>query len=153
MKYKEDYYPIKWVDHVVDNEGKVIQQGTPVSQKQLNRMEAGIQTALGSTATLAVQNLQFIQKLTEEYEKMGKQKIKQGSVTVTEGNYAKVVLDGFVQYDAPNYQVLTEIIAGDLGLIGEIQVYDKISNGFKIKYTGSAKEAKINWTLINFDIK
>lgn len=152
MEFEENYYPIKWVDHVVDGDGNVVQQGTPVSQKKLNRMEAGIQTSLGPSVAVMMQTLQFVQKLNQEHEKMKKQKIKQGEITITEGSYTAVSLDGFVQYDAPDYQVMTEIVSGDPALIGNIRVYDKTSNGFKVEYSGSEGQARIKWTLINFDI-
>ena len=153
MKYEEDYTPLEWEDHVVDDQGNVVQQGTPVSQKKLNRMESGIQTALGPSGILIYQTLQFVQKLNQEFQKMKKQKIRQGEATLTQGNYKAVALEGYVQYDAPNYQVFTEVVAGDPALVGQIKVYDKTSNGFKIEYTGSEDEATIKWTLINFDIK
>jgi hypothetical protein len=152
VEFEENYYPIKWIDHVVDGDGNVVQQGTPVSQKKLNRMESGIQTSLGPSVAVMMQTLQFVQKLNQEHEKMKKQKIKQGEITITEGNYTAVSLDGFVQYDAPGYQVMTEIVSGDPALIGNIRVYDKTSNGFKVEYSGSEDEATIKWTLINFDI-
>jgi hypothetical protein len=152
VEFEENYYPIKWIDHVVDGDGNVVQQGTPVSQKKLNRMESGIQTSLGPSVAVMMQTLQFVQKLNQEHEKMKKQKIKQGEITITEGSYTAVSLDGFVQYDAPGYQVMTEIVSGDPALIGNIRVYDKTSNGFKVEYSGSEDEATIKWTLINFDI-
>lgn len=152
MIYEDEYTPLEWVDHVEDEEGNVIQQGTPVSQKKLNRMESGIHTALGPAGILLYQTLQFVQKLNQEYEKLQKQKVRQGKVEVSQGDYTAVALEGFLQYDAPSYQVVTEVIEGDPTLVGEIKVYDKTSNGFKIEYTGSEEEATIKWTLINFDI-
>ncbi len=32
-----------WVDHIEDNEGNIIQQGTPLSAENLNNIEAGIE--------------------------------------------------------------------------------------------------------------
>lgn len=153
MIYDENYTPIEWIDHVVDAEGNVIQQGTVVSKKKMERIESGVQTALGPAGILAFQTLQFVQKLNQEFEKLEKQKIMQGEVTVAAQNYKAVALDGFVQYDAPNYQVVTELVSGDPGFVGNIEVYDKTSNGFKVSFTGSQNEAVIKWTLINFDIK
>lgn len=40
------YQKTTWVDHVLDGEGKVIQQGTPVNAENLNNMEEGIANAL-----------------------------------------------------------------------------------------------------------
>lgn len=153
MIYDENYTPLEWIDHVVDADGNVIQQGTVISKKKMERIESGVQTALGPSGILAFQTLQFVQKLNQEFEKMKKQKIMQGEVTVTADNYTAVALDGFVQYDAPDYQVVTELVSGDPGFVGDIEVYDKTSNGFKVSFTGSEDEATIKWTLINFDVK
>jgi hypothetical protein len=153
MIYDENYTPLEWIDHVVDGDGNVIQQGTVISKKKMERIESGVQTALGSSGILAFQTLQFVQKLNQEFEKMEKQKIMQGEVTVTADNYTAVALDGFVQYDAPDYQVVTELVSGDPGFVGSIKVEDKTSNGFKVRFTGSEDEATIKWTLINFDVK
>lgn len=153
MQYEDNYTPLEWIDHIVDEQGNVVQQGTPVNERIMNRIESGVQTALGPSGILLFQTLQFVQKLNQEFEKIKKQKIMQGEVTVTADNYTAVALDGFVQYDAPDYQVVTELVSGDPGFVGDIKVYDKTSNGFKVSFTGSEDEATIKWTLINFDVK
>ena len=37
-----------------------------------------------------------------------------------------------------------EVVSAD-GLVGDIEVYDKALNGFKIRYTGSAKNVKLRY--------
>jgi len=39
----EPYEKVEWIDHIIDIiSGKVIQEGTPVSQKNMNHMDEGI---------------------------------------------------------------------------------------------------------------
>jgi hypothetical protein len=49
------YSPTVWQDHVVDGSGNVIQQGTPVSAKNLNNIEKGIFDAHAQFAAQAIQ--------------------------------------------------------------------------------------------------
>ncbi len=46
-----------------------------------------------------------------------------------------------------DYVVLTEV-ESFVGNVGEIVVYDKLDNGFKLSYTGSASSVKIKYTVI-----
>ena len=39
------YTKTQWKDHVLDGEGNVVQQGTPVNASNLNKMEEGIRNA------------------------------------------------------------------------------------------------------------
>lgn len=68
--------------------------------------------------------------------------------------YVLVTIPGFPMLDASDYDVnVTVESASDLMAVGEIIVYDKQANGFKLKITGSADNVQIRWTLINPDIK
>ena len=40
------YEKTNWIDHVLDGEGKVVQQGTPVNAENLNKMEDGIENSV-----------------------------------------------------------------------------------------------------------
>ena len=54
--------------------------------------------------------------------------------------------------DSPSndYSVDCELVsATDLSLVGVVIVYDKATNGFKIKFSGSADNVVIRWTLHN----
>ncbi|MZL17916.1 hypothetical protein [Clostridium beijerinckii] len=56
--------------------------------------------------------------------------------------------------DAGDYDVnVTVESASDVMSVGEIIVYDKQANGFKLKITGSADNTQLRWTLMNPDIK
>ncbi len=158
MKYNQDYYPIEWQDEVVDQDGQVLQEGTLYDQENMNRMEAGIDLNATITA-VALERARGTRGNGLELEKWQKQRVQSGEVEIvnadtnlyfrTSDPYIYVSVSEFPQHNAPNYSVATEIIEGDAGLIGDIKVYDKASNGFKISYTGSASSAKIRWTLVN----
>ncbi len=47
----------------------------------------------------------------------------------------------------PGYIVLTEIVSAS-GNVGEIEITDKLLNGFKIAHTGSSKSVNIKYTVI-----
>lgn len=58
--------------------------------------------------------------------------------------YAAVSLDN--DFADSDYRVFTEI-TGDPAEVGQVKVYDKANNGFKITNTGSAA-ATINWMAV-----
>jgi hypothetical protein len=45
--------------------------------------------------------------------------------------------------------LITPVSASDFGAIGQLIVYDKAQNGFKVKMTGSATSVTFFWTIIN----
>ncbi|MZL17912.1 hypothetical protein GT720_08400, partial [Clostridium beijerinckii] len=68
--------------------------------------------------------------------------------------YVLVSIPGFPMLDAGDYDVnVTVESASDVMSVGEIIVYDKQANGFKLKITGSADNTQLRWTLMNPDIK
>lgn len=273
------YEKLKWVDEVKDQNGNLIQKGTPLSQKNMNRMEEGIDLADNVIGFIVAETLQKVGAINKELEKWQKQRLQQGLVylynkyvitgcivskmsnsrylqisltgTYVAGNVSKVSVDGkyvgisdeqmiamvpmntdsitdvyylYIDYDntqgryrsylastVPDgkltlYKItvpandtgmdltsvtLTDVRrieaintirntepyvlvnipgfpmldAGDYDVnatvesssnvmaVGEIIIYDKQANGFKIKITGSADNIKIRWTLLNPDIK
>lgn len=47
------------------------------------------------------------------------------------------------------YSVLTEVLsADDAGAVGDVTVYDRATNGFKVKFSGSTDNVAIRWRLI-----
>ncbi|PHJ38536.1 hypothetical protein P378_08500 [Desulforamulus profundi] len=131
----------QWQDHIVDElTGEVIQEGTPVSATNLNNMETGILGADGFASVLIQQAMQ-----------------SKRSIADLEGELVEVSLSNTMSYpfnnsettvalqkarDTLNYRVLTEVLSSN-GFVGDIEVYDKALNGFKIRYTGSATSATI----------
>lgn len=162
MQYDNNYNPIKWQDEIIDEQTEeVIVPGTLYDEINMNRMEAGIDL-LNTYNTFVAELARQIRSNLLELEKWKNQRIQEGEVEINNADtniyfrdtdpYAIVALEGYTQIDSPKYSVLTEITGGDPGFVGDVIVCDKSSNGFKIKYTGSADYAKIRWSLTNPDV-
>ena len=149
--------PIEWLDRIINGEQtytlqevpgnsghyrlvpddvEVIQKGTPLSQSRLNRMTDGISfshNVIGAVATEALRQAGLAHKNRQvDFEK----RFLQGEATIT-----------------PHYDVtLCVTAADDIGKVN-LEVYDKASNGFKVRNLGSAKSVSFTWTIINTNIQ
>lgn len=278
-----DYEKITWYDRVVDQNGQVIQEGTPLSATNMNRMEAGIDLAANVVGMLAVEALTQISALKKELDKWQNQRMIQGIAyiynkfviegciisampnsrylqisrtgTYTASDASRVYVDGkqvliydeqmiamvpmgdgvsakdyyaYIDYDSaagrykvylressqvpagklllykvtvpatdqntdlsavtitsvrrieqsnvyytsdpyaivslpssayaqinyPDYDVhVTVEDASDVGRVGQVIVYDKTANGFKLRHTGAADNVKVRWTILNPNVK
>ena len=134
------YEPLKWVDHVVDEHGTVIQQGTNMSAENFNHMEEGIleaQLAIAMVLNYARQNAWAVER-------------RQVTLTNTlvfpfNDSQETIALDEV--HDSTDYIVIPEVVSA-IGNVGEIVVTNKLTNGFKLAYTGSASKAVINYIVI-----
>lgn len=132
------YRNTHWIDEVKDQETEeVIQEGTPQSAGNFNNMEGGISDAHLAAALLIIQSgLTADQVATEEK-------------TVTLSNIQSYPFNNSTQTIALNtvrnftdYTVEAEITAHD-GNVGDVRIFDRMLNGFKVAYDGSAKSATI----------
>lgn len=159
---RKDYERTHWEDRVIDeNTGQVLVEGTPVDETNMNNIEDGIELSHSEVGLLATLALQMINLNQQEIEKYKKQRLLQGRETISSNisddgyfrssePFKTVSLNGFAQINAPDYDVLiTPTSADDMGAVGELIVYDKTQNGFKVRMTGSAKSVSFLWTLIN----
>jgi hypothetical protein len=131
----------QWKDHIVDEATQeVIQEGTPVSASNMNNMETGILGNDGLASVLIQQSMQYKRNIADlEGE------LREISLTNTQEypfNNSEITVALLKERDTLNYRVLTEVVSSN-GIVGDIIVYDKVKNGFKIKYTGSAASATI----------
>src|SRR5690554_3634613 len=143
---RHQYKRTHWEERVVDDRtGEVIVEGTPVDETNMNNIEEGILTGhyeVGLTALVAMQIADWNQKELEKYKN---QRIVQGretiSNTISDNGYFRnsepfktVSLDGFPQINAPDYDVIvTPTSSDDMGAVGNLEVYDKTQNGFKVR--------------------
>ena len=132
------YRNTHWIDEVKDQETEeVIQEGTPQSAGNFNNMEGGISDAHLAAALLIIQSgLTDDQVATEEK-------------TVTLSNSQSYPFNNSTQTIALNrvrnftdYTVEAEITDHD-GNVGDVRIFDRMLNGFKVAYDGSAKSATI----------
>ena len=153
----------KWQDHVtnpanlfnvVDNgdgtwtitpAGTVMQQGTPQDQVRFNNIENGIVDAYIATGLLL------------NYARQNSWEIETGEITLT--NSLAFPFNNSIQTvslskgkENPGYIVLIEIVSAS-GNVGEIEITDKLINGFKIAYTGSAKSVTVKYTVLGGFLK
>ena len=132
------YRNTQWIDEVKDQDTEeVIQEGTPQSAGNFNNMEHGISDAHLAAALLIIQSgLTADQVATEEK-------------TVTLSNSQSYPFNNSTQTIAlsrvrnfTDYTVEAEITDHD-GNVGDVRIFDRMLNGFKVAYDGSAKSATI----------
>lgn len=136
MAYKRTY----WVDHVTDQHGAVIQQGTLMDQAHFNNMELGI-----SDVGLAVAIFQF-QKIQDNYN----QAVELHEVTLEMAagqkwpfNNQPTTVALRQLRESINYSVDVAVLSYSGGRLGNIQVTDRAKNGFKLTHDGSATTVKV----------
>ena len=125
------YEPTTWLDEV---EG--IQEGTPVDEQNLNNMETGI-----NSANITAEFLTEVVKHNKDQINNISGDVIEVTLTNTAGaaffnNSAKTVAVS-PRRDSLDYSVFAEIVT-PVDNVGDIVIYDKQVNGFKVKCTGSA---------------
>ena len=137
------YNPTPWKDDIYDEEsGELIQEGTPLGRKQFYNMETGI-LAGNILGAYLLQHIMQHQRALAELEGEIKEISLTNNLAYPFNNSEKTVaLDH--ERDTLAYQVGVEVISAD-GLVGDIEVYDKALNGFKIRYTGSAENVTLRY--------
>jgi hypothetical protein len=130
------YNPTTWLDEVSG-----IQTGTPVDEQNLNNMETGI-----NSANLTAEFLTETVKHQKDQINNISGEIIEVTLTNSAGeaffnNSVKTVALS-VNRDSVDYTVTAEI-ATPTDNVGDIVIYDKQVNGFKVKYTGSAASVSL----------
>ena len=127
-----------WLDKVVDADtGEQIQEGTDQSAGHFNNAEHGISDVnLAAALILISSSLTAEQVATEER-------------TITLTNSQSYPFNDSTQTIAlatarnfTDYTVEAEVLAHS-GNVGDVRIFDRMLNGFKIAYDGSAKSATI----------
>lgn len=122
--------------------GKVVQQGTNMSAVNFNNMEMGI-FAANVTAAEAMQLIRLVKDKTEALEGIVVEETLTNSKKYPFNDSLKTIALGNENVrNNKDYTVIVETEATD-GFVGEINITDKLLNGFKIAYTGSAKSVKV----------
>lgn len=130
--------------------GEVYVEGTPQSARNFNNIEAGILDAHGAAQQILVNQRQHLWRI-EDLEKATDQET--GSVTLTNSkafpfnNSQKSVAMGN-RRDNLNYVVEIISVTPVGGPYGEIDISDRLVNGFKIAFTGSASSVTVTYAVI-----
>ena len=132
------YRNTQWIDEVKDQDTEeVIQEGTPQSAGNFNNMEHGISDAHLAAALLIIQSgLTADQAATEE-----KAVTLSNSQSYPFNNSTQTIALSRVR-NFTDYTVEAEITDHD-GNVGDVRIFDRMLNGFKVAYDGSAKSATI----------
>ena len=139
-RYRETQNPDGTVTHT-PTEGEIIQQGTPQNATNFNHMEDGITNAGELAALMAISNIhtrQMLEDMTGEI------------IEVTLTNSQEYPFNNSVQTvplskasNHTDYTVIAEITEYSGGFVGDIAVTDKLTNGFKVVFDGSASSVKL----------
>lgn len=126
-------------------EGEVIQEGTPQNAHNFNNMEDGIFAAneLGVEAT---------RKLLQHERAINGVKGETGTVILTNSlvypfNNSVATVSLAEKRDNTDYSVDIDAGADIRGNVGRIYVFDKLVNGFKIAFTGSAPSVAVKYVI------
>mgnify|MGYP001053598526 FL=1 len=135
------YTPEQWLDEVKDkNSDEIIQEGTPMDAEHFNHMEQGIHNNSLMLALL-LENVKHTQQSVESVDG------EELEVTLTNtkdfyfNNSVKTVALANMR-STLDYRVITEVQGNPVN-VGDVVVYDKQVNGFKIAFTGSAKSVTV----------
>lgn len=132
------YNQTKWLDQVKDQgTGEIIQEGTNQSAGNFNNMENGVQDASVAAALLLIAAGQLQAEQAVEEHKV--------TLTNTKGypfNDSQRTINLEVTRTTTAYTVDVEIGEHD-GDVGDVVISDKLLNGFKVRYDGSAKSATV----------
>ena len=139
MAYDREF----WLNHVVDPAtGAIIQQGTPQDQDRFNNLEEGVFSE-NMTALEAVRMARNLKDVTDGL--VGEK------TAVTLVNSQKYPFNDSIQNvslitsrNTKDYTVEVEIVSYAGGGIGDIEVTEKLLNGFKIAFTGAASQVVVN---------
>ena len=135
MAYERTY----WVDHVVDQHGEVIQQGTLLDQQHFNNLETGLSDASLDHAIMHFKQVQEDYNITDELHTMT---LAQTGFKWPFNNKETTV--GLAQLrENTNYSVEVAVLEYSGGRLGDIRVYDRAKNGFKLMHDGSASVVKV----------
>lgn len=122
--------------------GRIIQQGTNMSAVNFNNMETGI-FAANLTAAEAMQIIRLLKDKAEALEGFVLEATLTNSQKYPFNNSIKTLALGSENVrENKDYTVIVEAEAAD-GFVGDINITDKMLNGFKIAYTGSASSVSV----------
>ncbi len=124
----------------IERYGTIQQQGTSQDQTHFNNLEEGVSDS------------QLMGMMLLNYARQMGWEVEEGSVTLTNSaeypfNNSQATVALATARESTNYLVMIQSITDDIN-VGEIKVTDKLTNGFKMAYDGSAASATITYTVI-----
>lgn len=128
-----------WVDHVTDQKGEVIQQGTLLDQQHFNNLERGV-SDMGLAG--AIMHFKQVQEGYNYADELHATTLAQtGSKWPFNNTPTTVALTQM--RENTNYSVEVTVLSYSGGRLGNIRVTDRARNGFKLVHDGSATTVKV----------
>ena len=122
--------------------GEVLQQGTNMSAVNFNNLETGVYAA----NLAAAEALQLLRLVEEEADSavgiVLEETLTNGQKYPFNNSVKTIALSGENLRNTKDYTVTVEAEATG-GFVGDIIISDKMLNGFKVQFTGSAKSVKV----------
>lgn len=140
-RYKEVQNVDGSVDHIKDP-GEIVEAGTPVNAANLNSMDQGAQEAalIGAEAIRSLRLTELA--VIDEIGFFVTANLTNSLAYPFNNSKKTITFPAELFRNSTDYAVVPEVISSD-GMVGDIEITDKLLNGFKIAYTGSAKSATI----------
>lgn len=156
-----------WLDHVVEfpnryketseggdlvtevpAPGEIIQQGTPQSAANFNNLEEGVVEGNEMSDYLAMLTGALSRRTDALIGFSGDVKLDNTSTypfnsTATSGKTVSLP----VKRDTTGYTVDVEVTSETGGCAGQVTVYNKLVNGFQLRYDGSATSINVHYTV------
>ena len=130
-------------ENLLPVDGEILQQGTPQNKTNFNNLEEGILAA----HELAAENARVILFHERDLKNLNGE---QGETTLTNSleypfNNSEKTIALAIRRDKADYTV--EIDIGNTANVGQVRVFDKQLNGFKIAHTGSAASVPVKYVV------
>lgn len=139
-RYRESQNPDGTITHTPE-EGEVVQQGTPQNAENFNHLEDGVTNAGELAALLAVETIHLRQAVADMSGEVIVADLKNTQEYPFNDSVETVSLKQHKNH--LDYAVGVEVMEYSGGFVGDVVISEKLTNGFKVAYTGSAKKAKI----------
>ena len=128
-----------WLDHVADQHGQIIQQGTLMDQTHFNKIEEGISDVSTAHDILAFRMIQDGMNNESELHTLT---LSMDALPWPFNNKANTIALNMLRENT-NYSVEVNVLEYSGGRLGNIRVMDRAKNGFKILHDGSATTVKV----------
>lgn len=129
-----------WKDHVVDQNGDVIQQGTLLDQAHFNRLEIGVSDVHLAAALMSFKQIQDSYDYEDELQTID---LAMYDLPWPFNNKETTVALKQLR-ESINYSVEVNVLAYGGGRLGNIRVADRARNGFKLVHDGSATHVQVS---------
>lgn len=121
--------------------GTIKQQGTPQNATNFNRMDLAALEAM----LMSAEAMRMLLRQSEELKGITGEVIEATLINsqVYPHNNSTKTLQIVTPRNTKDYTITVEVVNVTGGAAGEFEISDKLLNGFKIKYTGSASSVAV----------